>query len=63
MLRECLLIAQDEILVEHYRRLNMRDWGMNMLGPADTLELTCIPLNLSIADLYRGIDFLGASIA
>ena len=63
MLRECLLIAQDEILVEHYRRLNMRDWGMNMLGPADTLELTCIPLNLSIADLYRGIDFLDASIA
>lgn len=57
MLRECLLIAQDDILVEHYRRLNMRDWGVNVLGPADMLELACIALTMSVADLYRGIDF------
>ncbi len=63
MLRECLLIAQDEPLVEHYRRLNMRDWGVSMLGLADTLELACIPLTLSVADLYRGVDFSAPRVA
>ena len=63
MLRECLMIAQDEILVEHYRRIDMRDWGMSTFGPADTLELTCIPLNMSVADLYRGIDFSTPRVA
>lgn len=57
MLRECLLIAQDEVLVEHYRRLNMREWGFSALRAGDLLELTCVPLVIAVVDLYRGIDF------
>ena len=57
MLRECLLIAQDEVQVEHYQRVSPREWGMTTLRIADAIELICIPLILPVSDLYRGVDF------
>lgn len=56
-LREYVLIAQDEVKVEVYRRVSPREWGLSTLGAGDTLELTCLPLTLPVAEIYRGIDF------
>jgi Uma2 family endonuclease len=60
-LREYLLIAQDRIQVEIYRRTAMRHWTLTTLGAGDTLELTCIALALPLAELYRGADFSQAA--
>jgi Uma2 family endonuclease len=62
-LRECLLVAQDEALVEHYQRVSPREWALTTLGLADTIELLCISLKLAVANLYRGIDFNSATAA
>ncbi len=55
MLRECLLIAEDEILIEHYRRVNAGEWGMRELEAGDILELSCLPLQMAVGTLYGGI--------
>jgi Uma2 family endonuclease len=55
-LREYLLVAQDEPLVELFHRVTLRDWGVTTLGAKDTLELKCVPLRLPVRDLYRGVD-------
>ena len=56
-LQECLLIAEDDILVEHYRRANAGEWGMSGLEAGDILELSCLPLKLPLRTLYDGIAF------
>ena len=63
MLRECLLIAQDEVLVEHYQRVSQGEWALTILGPADAVEFVCLPLKLPVALLYRGVDFTLPSAA
>jgi Uma2 family endonuclease len=55
-LREYLLVAQDQVRVEVFHRVTLREWGLTTLGRADTLELKCIPLRLPVTDLYRGVD-------
>ncbi len=55
-LREYLLISQDEMRVERYRRLNTREWVLEIHTPGDTLKLDCIDLELPIEALYDGLD-------
>ncbi|MDP2832929.1 MAG: Uma2 family endonuclease [Pseudomonadota bacterium] len=55
-LREYLLIAQDEMRVELYRRLNLRDWVLEIHSPGDVLKLACLDLELPIEVLYDGLD-------
>lgn len=57
MLREVLLIAQDQASVEFYQRVSPDQWGMTTLGLADTVEFSCVPLKLTVRDLYRGLEF------
>lgn len=55
-LREYLLIAQDEIRVERYRRLNLREWVVEIHTPGDILKLDCIELELPVEALYDGLE-------
>jgi len=55
-LREYLLIAQDEMRVELYRRLNLRDWMLEIHAPGDVLSLECAGLELPIGELYDGLE-------
>jgi Uma2 family endonuclease len=65
-LREYLIISQDQVHVEHHVRLsdegnykhsNNSNWGLRTLGPGDSLELLCLPLTLSMDDLYASVVF------
>jgi Uma2 family endonuclease len=60
-LREYILLAQDRPYIEVYKRVNFRQWGLTVLGAEDTLELSCMPLNIPVMDLYRGVDFSKAA--
>ena len=60
-LREYVLLAQDRAYIEVYQRVNLRQWGMTVLGIDDTLALTCGDISVPVRDLYRGVDFLVAA--
>lgn len=51
-----MLLAQDRAYIEVDERVNLRQWGMTVLGIDDTLVLTCSDISLAVRDLYRGID-------
>lgn len=55
-LKEYLVIAQDEIRVELYRRRNPSDWTQEIHGPGDVLHLACVNLDLPIEALYDGLE-------
>ena len=56
-LREYVLLAQDRMYVEVYQRVDVRHWGMTVLGADDTLALSCGEISVPVRDLYRGVDF------
>lgn len=56
-LREYLLLAQDRPVVEVYKRVNMRQWGLTVLTEDDSLLLDCLELSIPVRELYRGVDF------
>ena len=56
-LREYVLLAQDRPYVEVYQRVDLRHWGVTVLGAGDTLELSYGHLRIAVDDLYRGVDF------
>lgn len=56
-LREYVLLAQDRAHIEVYQRVNVRHWGMTVLGVEDTLVLSCGDVSVPVRDLYRGVDF------
>ena len=56
-LREYVLLAQDRVYVEVYQRVDLRHWGMTVLGADDTLALSCGDISVPVRDLYRGVDF------
>ena len=57
-LREYLLLTQDEMRVELYRRLNLREWVQEIHSPGDIIKLVCVDLELPIETLYDGLDGL-----
>ena len=56
-LREYVLLAQDRAYIEVYQRVDVRHWGMTVLGLEDTLVLSCGDVKVPVRDLYRGVDF------
>ena len=56
-LREYLLLAQDRPYIEVYQRVDLRHWGVTVLGAGDTLKLSCGQLSIAVNELYRGVDF------
>ena len=50
-LREYVLLAQDRAYIEVYQRVNLRHWGMTVLGADDTLVLSCGDISVPVKDL------------
>jgi Uma2 family endonuclease len=56
-LREYVLVAQDKIRVEHYRREG-EEWILSEVSGADsTLHLSSIDCHVGIAAIYEKVDF------
>ena len=55
-LREYVLLAQDRMYVEVYQRVDVRHWGMTVLGADDRLVLSCGEIGVPVRNLYRGVD-------
>lgn len=53
-LREYVLIAQDAMRVQVYRRAGS-DWGSETLGEGDRLRLDSVDLELPVEALYEGV--------
>ena len=56
-----MLLAQDRAYIEVYQRVNLRHWGMTVLGAGDTLVSSCGDIRMPVKDLYRGVDFSAAA--
>jgi len=57
-LQEYILIAQDEPLMERHVRQANGDWLMTEFrGLEQTLAFTSIPVQIALADAYRGVTF------
>ena len=54
-LREYLLLSQDIPQIEIYRRRGLAEWLVETLGADDTLRLACLPVEMTVAELYRGL--------
>ena len=53
-LEEYVLVAQDCLRVEIYRRRN--GWDLELLGEGQSFQLESVELNLTVADVYRDVD-------
>lgn len=54
-LREYLLLSQDAPRIEIYRRRGLNEWLLETLDADDVLRLECLPVEVPVAELYRGI--------
>ena len=56
-LREYVLVWQDEVRVERFVRRPDGEWGLTVLTqPADVLALAAVPAQVSVADVYAGVE-------
>lgn len=53
-LEEYVLVAQDCLRVEIYRRRN--GWDLELLGENDSFQLESVELNLIVADVYQDVE-------
>lgn len=54
-LREYLLLSQDAPRIEIYRRRGLNEWLLETLDADDVLRLECLPVEVPVAELYRGL--------
>ncbi len=54
-LEEYILVSQDEIKVEIYRRDKYNNWTVETLDKDDDLQLNSVGLTLTMADIYEDI--------
>ncbi|HEX2061543.1 MAG TPA: Uma2 family endonuclease [Thermoanaerobaculia bacterium] len=60
-LREYVLVAQDKMRVEHYRR-DGEQWVLTEINDADgVLELSSINCRIALRDVYEKVDFDSAT--
>ena len=57
-LREYVLVAQDEMSVDHLHRAPGGSWAIDFLSePADVLRLRSVPVSMALSDIYRDVTF------
>ena len=57
-LKEYVLVAQDEAVIERYIRLADGSWGLiSFVGLEATLAFTSVPVHIPLVDVYAGISF------
>ena len=54
-LRHYVMIRQDDTQIEHWFRNGEGPWQHEIIGPDDDLRLTCPPITIPVADLYRNL--------
>ncbi len=54
-LQEYVLVSQEEIKVEVYRKDNQSNWLMQTLEKEDELRLNSIDLTLKMAEIYEDV--------
>jgi hypothetical protein len=54
-LQEYVLVSQDEMKVEVYRRDSNDNWTVETLGKNDDLTLDSVGLTLTMADIYEDV--------
>ncbi|WP_414527070.1 Uma2 family endonuclease [Nodularia chucula] len=57
-LQEYVLVYQDQIKVEVYRREVSGSWSMEVLSKDDKLRLDSIGLNLTMAEIYEDVNII-----
>lgn len=57
-LTDYLLVSQKEIRVEHYRRISQKEWKVRIYEePEQALKLDSIGCELTLAQIYRKVEF------
>jgi Uma2 family endonuclease len=56
-LQEYVLVSQDEIKVEIYRKDDNGNWTVKTLGKDDNLQLNSIGLAMTMADVYEDVFY------
>ena len=54
-LQEYVLVSQDEIKVEVYRKDTQLNWSTQTLGKSNNLELNSVGLTLTMAEIYEDV--------
>ncbi|BAB77984.1 Uma2 family endonuclease [Anabaena sp. FACHB-709] len=54
-LQEYILISQDEIKIEVYRKDNQDNWSLEILSQGDELKLNSIGLTLTMPEIYEDV--------
>ncbi len=57
-LKEYILISQNQIKVEIYRKNKENNWELEILTSSDILKLQSVGLEISILDIYEGIKLV-----
>ncbi|MBL8430889.1 MAG: Uma2 family endonuclease [Dechloromonas sp.] len=60
-LQEYLILEQDRLHADLFRKNEAGLWVMHPAGEGDTIELTSVGLRLPLADLYADVDFDAAA--
>ncbi len=63
-IRECLLLKEDEMRVEHYARQNSKQWIYRIYNERDdVVSLESIGCKIGLSEIYAGIKFRQAEFA
>ncbi len=54
-LREYLIVSQEQMAVDLYQRTSGADWLHSELGPDQVFNSACLPLSLTVRELYAGL--------
>lgn len=54
-LQEYVLVSQEEIKIEVYRKDSQGNWSLTILSKDDELSLDSIALNLTMAEIYEDV--------
>ncbi|MGI8495046.1 MAG: hypothetical protein ACR2L1_07015, partial [Pyrinomonadaceae bacterium] len=62
-IRECLLVKEDDMRVEHYAKQNPKQWIYRIYNDReDVISLDSINCKISLAEIYAQVKFDGAQI-
>jgi Uma2 family endonuclease len=63
-IKECLLIKEDEMRVEHYAKQNMKQWIYRIYNEKDdVISLEALNCKISLSEIYAQIKFRQAEIS
>lgn len=63
-IKECLLVKEDEMRVEHYAKQNAKQWIYRIYNERDdVISLESINIKLSLSEIYAQIKFRQAEIS